>query len=85
MIESGFWFLLGFIVASWMAYRAQRRLIAKRTESFQAAKEEVLRLLESMKELTEVRVTIRDETGELIVETEEDPAPPGKPPRKDLH
>ncbi len=86
MIESGFWFLLGFFVASWLAYRAQKRTQAKVLQSFQAAKSEVLRILESARDITEVRVTIIDRDGELELETEEDPpAATSSRRRKGLH
>ncbi len=86
MIEAGFWFLLGFLVASWLAWRAQKRTQAKVLRSFQAAKTEILRLLDSMKELTEVKITIIDRNGELELETEEDPpAAASSRRRKDLH
>ena len=75
---SGFWFLLGFFLASWLAWRAQLKQRARLAQSFQAAKKEVLRLLDSMKDLAEIRVTIRDEAGVLIVESQAKPA-------KDLH
>ncbi len=81
---SGFWFLLGFMVASVMAYKANLKQRAKAAQSFQAAKNEVLRLLDSMRDLTEIRVTIRDETGELKVETDVDDDLVPKP-AKDLH
>ena len=64
-------FMVGFFVASWLAWRAQARNRVQAAASFQAAKTEILRLLDSLREVTEVRVTIRDETGELKVETEE--------------
>ena len=86
MIEAGFWFLLGFFVASWLAYRAQKRNQAKIVQSFQAAKSEVLRILDSARDITEVRVTIIDRDGELELETEEDPPAATSSRRpKDLH
>ncbi len=71
--EAGFWFLLGFFVASWLAWRAQARNKEKALQSFQAAKSEVLRLLDSVREMTEIKITIIDRDGELELETEEDP------------
>lgn len=86
MIQAGFWFLLGFFVASWLAYRAQKRNQAKILQSFQAAKSEVLRILDSVRDITEVRVTIIDRDGELELETEEDPPAATSSRRpKDLH
>ena len=76
-------FLLGFIVASWLAWRAQSRNRVQAATQFQAAKAEILRLLDSLRDVTEVRVTIRDETGELKVETEE--TPNDKPPGSRFH
>ncbi len=76
-------FMVGFIAASWLAHRSQIRNRIRAAAQFQAAKTEVLRLLDSLRDVTEVRVTIRDETGELTVETEE--TPDDKPPRSDLH
>ncbi len=76
-------FMTGFIAASWLAWRAQARNRIKAAAQFQAAKSEVLRLLDSLRDFTEVRVTIRDETGELKIETDENPA--DKPPGKHLH
>ncbi len=73
MIESGFWFLLGFFVASWLAYRARERTAAKAAQSFQVAKTEVLRILDAVRDITQIRVTIIDRDGELELETEEDP------------
>ena len=74
--EAGFWFLLGFFVASWLAYRSRLRNQARTLANFQTAKTEILGLLDTVKELTEVRVTIRDETGDLEIETEETVKPP---------
>ncbi len=79
LIAAGFWFLLGFFLASWLSYKAQARKKREAADSFQAAKNEVLRILDSARDLTEIRVTIKDETGELKLETEE------TPPSKDLH
>lgn len=71
---SGFWFLLGFFLASWLAWKAQIRKRAQAAASFQEAKNEVIRILNSVKEMTEITVTIRDETGELTLESEAKPA-----------
>ena len=76
-------FLAGFIVASWLAWKGQRRQRLRASAQFQAAKHEVLRLLDSLRDVTEVRITIRDETGELKVETDETPA--DKPPGSSFH
>jgi hypothetical protein len=76
-------FLLGFIVASWLAWRAQARNRLRALAHFQAAKSEILRLIDSLRDVTEVRITIRDETGELTVETDETPA--DTPPRSGFH
>lgn len=86
-VDAGFWFLLGFFVASWLAWRSQKRERAKAIQSFRIAKKEILRLLESMKELTEVKITIIDRNGELELETEEEdpPAALSSRSRKDLH
>lgn len=85
-VEAGFWFLLGFFVASWMAWRAQKRNQAKALQSFQVAKSEVLRILDSVRDITEIRVTIIDRDGELELETEEDPpAATSSRRRRDLH
>ncbi len=85
-VEAGFWFLLGFFVASWLAWRAQKRTQAKAVQSFQVAKSEILRLLDSVRDITEVRVTIIDRDGELELETEEDPPAATSSRRpKDLH
>ena len=73
MIEAGFWFLSGFIVASWLAWRVQKRNQARILQSFQVAKGEILRLLERASEITEIKITIIDSNGELELETEEDP------------
>ena len=73
MIESGFWFLLGVFVASWLAWRAQARQRTKAIKSFQVAKTEVLELLDSLRDVTEVKITIIDRDGELELEAEEDP------------
>ena len=83
MIEAGFWFLLGFLFASWLAYRAQKRTQAKVLQSFQAAKTEIIRLIDEARELTEIRITIIDRNGELELETEEDPpaATSSRPPK----
>lgn len=85
-VEAGFWFLLGFIAASWLAYKARLRAQTRAANSFAAVRAEVLRLLDAARDLTEVRVTIIDRNGELELETEEDPpaAPSSRPP-KDLH
>ena len=86
MIEAGFWFLLGFLFASWLAYRAQKRTQAKVLQSFQAAKTEIIRLIDEARELTEIRITIIDRNGELELETEEDPpAATSSRRRKGLH
>ena len=54
--------------------------------SFAAARTEVLRLLENVKNLTEVKITITDRDGELELETEEDPPAATSSRRpKDLH
>ena len=73
MIEAGFWFLSGFIVASWLAWRAQKRNQARILQSFQVAKGEILRLLERASDITEIKISIIDSNGELELETEEDP------------
>jgi hypothetical protein len=78
---NGFWFLLGFFLASWFSYKAQIRKRAQAAASFLAAKNQVIAILNSVKEMTEITVTIRDETGELTLETEE-ATPPAK---KGLH
>ncbi len=69
MIEAGFWFLFGFLVSSWLAWRAQKRTQAKILQSFHAYKDEVLRILETAQDLTEVRITIIDRDGELKIDT----------------
>ena len=85
-VEAGFWFLLGFFVASWLAWRAQARQRTKAIKSFQVAKTEVLELLDSLRDVTEVKITIIDHNGELELETEEDPpAALSSRSRKDLH
>ena len=71
---SGFWFLLGFFLASWLSYKAQARKRIQAAASFQEAKNEVIRILNSVKDMTEITVTIRDETGELTLESEAKPA-----------
>ena len=71
---SGFWFLLGFFLASWLAWKGQIRKRAQAAASFQEAKNEVIRILNSVKDMTEITVTIRDETGELTLESEAKPA-----------
>ena len=72
-IVAGFWFLLGFMVASVMAYRAQERRKIQAAASFQAAKNEVIRILNSVKEMTEIKITIVDQDGELAIESEPKP------------
>lgn len=72
-IVAGFWFLLGFMVASVMAYRAQERRKIQAAASFQAAKNEVIRILNSVKEMTEIKITIVDQDGELAIESETKP------------
>ena len=77
---NGFWFFLGFVVAAWLSYKDQARRKAQALASFVVAKNEIIRILNAVKEMTEITVTIRDETGELTVESE------GKPAKaKDLH
>lgn len=86
MIESGFWFFLGFFVASWLAWRAQTKQRAKAIKSFEVAKKEIFGLLETLRDLTEVKITIIDRNGELELETEEDPPAATSSRRpKDLH
>lgn len=70
----GFWFLLGFFLASVLSYRAQKRKQAQAAASFVAAKNEVIRILSAVKDMTEITVTIRDETGDLKVESEGKPS-----------
>jgi len=82
LVAAGFWFLLGFFVASWLAYKSQAKRRIQSLESFRTAKSEILKLLQDVREVTEIRVTIHDEDGELEVTTEEAPLPP---PKKDLH
>lgn len=72
-VAAGFWFLLGFMVASVMAYRAQERRKIQAAASFQAAKNEVIRILNSVKEMTEIKITIVDQDGELAIESEPKP------------
>lgn len=74
---AGFWFFLGFFLATWLAYKAQDRKRAQAAASFLAAKNQVIQILNSVKEMTEITVTIKDETGELKLETEEPPAKKG--------
>ena len=100
MIEAGFWFLLGFFVASWLAWRAQAKQREKALKAFQEYKTEILRLLETAQDLTEVRITIIDNNGELKIDTsgaefqageleledqEDPPAATSSRRRKDLH
>ena len=87
MIEAGFWFLLGFFVASWLAWRAQAKQRAKAMKSFQVAKTEVLGLLDSIRDTTDIRITIIDHNGELELETEEEdpPAATSSRRRRGLH
>ncbi len=86
MIEAGFWFLLGFFVASWLAWRAQAKQRAKAMKSFKVAKSEILELVDSIRDMTEIKITIIDHNGELELETEEDPpAAASSRRRKDLH
>lgn len=86
IVEAGFWFLAGFLLASWLAYKARLRAQMRARNSFAAVRNEVLRLIDAARDLTEVRVTIIDRNGELELETEEDPpaALSSRPP-KDLH
>jgi DNA-binding transcriptional regulator LsrR (DeoR family) len=79
--QNGFWFFLGFVVAAWLSYKDQERRKRQIAASFLQAKNEVIRILNAVKEMTEITVTIRDETGELTVESEGKPAKPAK----DLH
>lgn len=83
---AGFWFLAGFFLATWLAYQARLRAQKRAANSFAAVRTEVLRLLDHVSNLTEVKITITDRDGELELETEEDPAaaPSSRPP-KDLH
>ncbi len=89
--EAGFWFLLGFFVASYLAYKAQIRNQARARRNYSAARAEVLRLLESVKEMTEVRVTIVDGEGdEFTVKTSDADLEVGEleieeVPKKGLH
>ena len=75
---NGFWFFLGFVAAAWLSYKDQERRRRQIARSFIEAKNEVIRILNAVKDMTEITVTIRDETGELTVESEGKPA-------KDLH
>lgn len=87
MIEAGFWFLLGFFVASWLAWRAQAKQRAKAIKSFKVAKTEILELVDSIRDMTEIKITIIDHNGELELETEEEDLEPAQSsqPAKDLH
>ncbi len=78
--QAGFWFFLGFVLAAWLSYKGEERRKAKIAASFLEAKNEVIRILNAVKDMTEITVTIRDETGELTVESEGQ-----KKPSKDLH
>ncbi len=75
-VEAGFWFLMGFIVCSIMAYRAQARERERRAATFQNAKAELMRLINAVRDVTEVRITITDDDGELGIEAQEVPAEP---------
>ena len=86
MNASDFWFGLvagipvGFIVAAWVAYRAKERARAKLQNSFQGIRSGLVDLINSIKDIDEVKITIRDET------SEEDPEPAtSSRPAKDLH
>jgi len=70
---NGFWFCLGFILAAWLSYKGQERKKAQVAASFLIAKNEIIRILNAVKDMTEITVTIRDETGELTVEAEGKP------------
>ena len=70
-------FLLGFMIAAWLAYRRQARERARAADAYQRVRSEVYRLLDRIGDFTEVKITIQDETGELKVESEV--------PKKDLH
>ncbi len=94
MIEAGFWFLLGFFFASWLAYNARVQVQKKNVKAFAAARTEILRLLETAADLQpEINITIIDKNGELEVETteskpeteEEDPPAPTSSGRRRVH
>lgn len=68
-------FLVGFLVAAALAYRRQVREHQRAFQAFQNVKTEAFRILDSVRDLTEVKITIRDETGDLELKTEETPKP----------
>ncbi len=73
--------LAGFMLAAWLAYKRQASERTRQEEAYRRVRAEIFRLLERVKDMTEVRITIRDETGELKIETDE----PVPTPKKDLH
>lgn len=80
-VEAGFWFLLGFVVASWLAYRQQQKRRARTSQAlgrFGKAFDQARR--------HDVKITITDRDGDLELESEEDPPAATSSRRpKDLH
>ncbi len=79
-VEAGFWFLFGFIVCAVMSYRAQARQRDLRDQSFRVAKAEIIRLINAVRDVTEIKITITDNEGELEVEAQEVPVEPRSKP-----
>jgi hypothetical protein len=65
-------FLLGFLAASWAAYRAKLRARARMAKATSAIRTEVLRLLDSLKDVSEVKITIvEDDAGDVELKIDE--------------
>ena len=91
IVEAGFWFLLGFFFASWLAYNARVQVQRNSVKKFAAARNEILRLLETARDLQpEIKITIIDKNGELELEVEPEaeedpPAATSSRRRRGLH
>jgi hypothetical protein len=75
-IDTAFGFVLGFLVgfflASWAAYKAKIRARASMSKATSAIRTEVLRLLETLKDVSEVKITIvEDDAGDVELKIDE--------------
>lgn len=51
-------FVLGFMTASWAAYQAKIRARVRMSKATSSMRAEVLRLLDALKDVTEVKITV---------------------------
>jgi hypothetical protein len=65
-------FVLGFFAASWAVYRAKLQARARMAKATSAIRTEILRLLDSLKDVSEVKITIvESDDGDVELQIDE--------------